>query len=77
MKKYEMDTKSYEKGATFGYQKGFIDGTELRAQRSEGVPAEEYNGLVRYLVTHNLEIYYCLNSPAGTGLKVRYKEKIT
>jgi len=73
--KYKIDTKSFEDGRIFGYQKGFLDGTKLRAQRSEGVSADEYNGLIRYLTVHNLEIYYCLNSPDGTGLMVRYKSK--
>jgi len=75
--KYKNDTESFENGRKLGYSKGFIDGTELRAQKSKEVSAEEYNGLIRYLVTHNLEIYYCLNSPSGTGLMIRHKEKTT
>ena len=75
LEKYKIDNKSFEDGRKLGYSKGFIEGTELRAQRHESVKKEDYEGLIRYLVTHNLELVYCLNSPEGTGLMVRYKEK--
>jgi len=72
--KYQIDTKSFENGRQIGYQKGFQDGIELIPNRNSGVSKSDHEGLVRYLVTHNLEFYYTSNSTEGSGLMIRYKD---
>jgi len=71
LKKYKIDTDSYEKGRQFGYEKGFIDGTKSNPQKHYSVPKKDYDDLIIYLASHNLVLIYNVDSPDGTGLMVR------